>query len=99
MDDKAETGYIIREHYIDGTDGTLRLFFRPEGAKYHLEGFGEMVQREPAYIVQFGGSPTYDSGYAQYHFETEDEAQRKFDDKLRSYWIIDGAPARRKVNP
>ena len=67
---------IIGSRYVEGSDGHMRLFTRPAGTRVEVAGMPDFfyTQEKDAFIVQFGGFPEYDSGYAAHEFDSEADA-------------------------
>jgi hypothetical protein len=65
---------IIESKYVKGS-GWFYLFSRKEGTVYQADRYdGTDVQHADRYIIQFEGTPDFDSGYDAAEFETLDEA-------------------------
>lgn len=65
--------HMISRRYLWGSDGDLNFFFRPKGEIFIYQmGDEELMytQQDDEYIIQWGGSPLYDSGYNCETFET-----------------------------
>lgn len=76
----AANDEILLSSYLDGSEGRINMFFRPAGTEYTLRGVEwEQVQADDAYIVQWEGSPLYDSGYSASEFPTYEAAVEEFD--------------------
>jgi len=58
---------IIRSEYVAGSGGNRRMFFRAAGtAVQHRQA--EYVAGESAIVVQWDGTPEFDSGYHARYF-------------------------------
>lgn len=65
---------IIKDRYVQGS-GWERLFFRKKGTEFQTTRYdGKDIQAKDAYIVQFEGKPSNDSGYDAQEFDTLEEA-------------------------
>ena len=65
--------HIISSRYLWGSDGNENFFFRPKGEIFIYQmGDEELMytQQNDEYIIQWGGTPEYDSGYDSTTFET-----------------------------
>ena len=65
--------HIISSRYLWGSDGNETFFFRPKGEIFIYQMGDEEImqtQLDDEYIIQWGGSPLYDSGYDCETFET-----------------------------
>lgn len=59
---------IIRSEYVNGSGGSRRMFFRKEGTVVeHRQGDCGYIS-DNTIVVQWGGSPEYDSGYYARYF-------------------------------
>jgi len=69
--------------YKQGSHANVVLFHRPEGTDYVVNAGGQNFPasaEKDLYIIQWGGSATYDSGYMQYAFEDKKLAISFFKD-------------------
>ena len=69
--------------YKKGSGDNVALFARPEGTDYVVYTGGQNLTasaEKTLYIIQWGGSATYDSGYMQYEFEDKELAISFFND-------------------
>ena len=65
--------------YVRGSEGFKNLFFRPAGTEYVYGREKYPATAESGqWIIQWEGSPEYDSGYYQQNFATELEAREAF---------------------
>ena len=67
--------------YRRGSEGTVNLFYRPEGTNYIFHGDQNMIPasaEKSQWIIQWDGNPEYDSGYMQYVFADKESAIREF---------------------
>jgi len=67
--------------YRHGSDGTVNLFYRPEGTNYIFQVGQSMLPasaEKSQWIIQWDGNPEYDSGYMQYTFTDKASAVREF---------------------
>jgi hypothetical protein len=67
-----------RSFYLWGSDNSVSLFFRPKGTLVERAGRDGYTSREDVWIIQWGGAPDYDSGYAAYGFQEKSRAVAKF---------------------
>ena len=59
----------IRSEYVSGSDGHCRMFFRKAGtAVKQRHGDCVYAAGEDSVVIQWDGSPTYDSGYHARYF-------------------------------
>lgn len=57
---------IIRREYIPGSEGYLNVFFRKAGtAVEQRNGDCGYTEGEDCIVIQWEGTPTYDSGYSE----------------------------------
>jgi hypothetical protein len=86
---------MIDSFYLCGSDGRVNLFFRAKGTVVETdmkqsveiiagEDVGEFEYYEwkaekSSYVVQWEGSPHYDSGYFFFGFDTFGEAYQEFE--------------------
>ena len=69
----------MRRFYRHGSEGTVNLFFRPEGLDYFYSWEMYPASAEKSHwIIQWEGSPEFDSGYMQYTFTDEESAIKNF---------------------
>jgi hypothetical protein len=66
---------IVLSHYVPGSEGHRNLFLREQGDVYEVKGWGEDVAPTSQWIIQWGGSRRYDSGYAADHFPPTPEGR------------------------
>ena len=60
---------VIRSEYVKGSEGYRRMFVRLSGtAVAHSQIQHGYVADDDAIIIQWDGTPSYDSGYHGYHF-------------------------------
>ncbi len=65
---------VIKSAYIQGS-GWMNLFFREKGTEFVADRYdGTDIQPASAYIIQFEGNPSFDSGYDAPEFNTLEEA-------------------------
>jgi len=65
---------IIKSEYKQGS-GWFYLFYRKENTVFQSTRYdGTDVQHANRYIIQFEGTPNFDSGYDAAEFETLEEA-------------------------
>jgi len=50
--------------------------------RYGSDGWVNLFERDGKFVVQWEGTPSYDSGYAAQEFDTLAEAQTWFDEEL-----------------
>ena len=70
------SGHFIKSSYVKGTDGRINFFYRPKGQRFvYIIGDEEINEKqlEDEYIIQWGGSPEFDSGYSKEVFTTREE--------------------------
>ena len=79
---------IIRSFYRWGSGGTVNLFYRPQGTLVeracldrpdYYNDRDEYYSSRNMYIIQWKGSPTFDSGYAAYDYEKWEVAIASFE--------------------
>lgn len=72
---------FLSTFYKHGSNGRVNLFFRPKGFAYfygrHL--YSAMAEKSH-WIVQWEGSPEFDSGYASYEFADRLSAEKLFEE-------------------
>lgn len=74
-----ELEMLLDQIYIHGSCGWKNLFFRPAGTTYYSKPYGYDVEAEESlYIIQWEGSPEYDSGYPSDVFSNLEEAAKAF---------------------
>lgn len=67
------------------------IFYRAEGQEYYyadLKGTGITSKEREGWYVQYDGTPEYDSGYTQFIFKTEAEADT-FLSKAKTFSLSD----------
>ena len=72
---------MTSKFYRSGSEGTVNLFFRPEGMDYTFHGDCGMhpaSAEKSQWVIQWDGSPEYDSGYMAYQYADEAAARVAF---------------------
>jgi hypothetical protein len=67
---------LIDQIYVQGTNDTRNLFFRPKGLTVFTEYFGWFKQDKDEYVIQWKGTPDWCSGYHKQGFDTLEDALR-----------------------
>jgi hypothetical protein len=75
----------MQSFYRHGSNGRVNLFFRQEGFRYKVACEQQLypaIAEKSYWIVQWEGSPEFDSGYASYEFATRLSAEKLFDEMM-----------------
>ena len=65
--------------YKHGSNGRVNLFFRPKNFRYLYGQYSyPAIAEKSHWIVQWEGSPEFDSGYASYEFADRVSAEKLF---------------------
>jgi hypothetical protein len=64
---------LIDQIYVQGTNDTRNLFFRPEGLTVFVKD-GWYKQDKDEYVIQWQGTPDWCSGYYKQGFDTLEQA-------------------------
>jgi len=64
---------VVRSEYVRGSDGNNNMFFRKAGTAVVQQSVfarpsREYVEEADTIIIQWGGTPDFDSGYNSYRF-------------------------------
>lgn len=73
---QEEKSNIWMSHYVHGSDGHRNLFLRKQGDVYEIKGLGSFIAEVTQWIIQWGGSRRYDSGYYAEYFPGTPEGKR-----------------------
>ena len=78
---------IIRSDYVRGTGGFRRMFVRLKGTSVSQSKYsdGGYKAGESSIIIQWEGSPTYDSGYHAQHFPATLEGLKAAHEAMDKY--------------
>jgi hypothetical protein len=71
---------LIDQIYVQGTDGSRNLFFRPKGLVVFTSYFGWFLQDKDEYIIQWRGTPDWDSDFHKQGFDTLEDALKIWND-------------------
>ena len=69
----------MQSFYRHGSNGRVNLFFRQEGCRYKVgQELYPATAEKSHWIVQWEGSPEFDSGYVSYEFANRHGAEKLF---------------------
>jgi len=71
----------MKSFYKHGSNGKVNLFFRQEGFRYKVACEQQLypaIAEKSHWIIQWDGSPEFDSGYASYEFAGRLSAEKLF---------------------
>ena len=73
--------HVISSHYLHGSGDSIVLMYRAKGQVVSTREGHEYVEERPVFVIQWGASPSFDSGYSQARFDSLDEAKEYFESR------------------